>query len=193
MRYLALALYSEGPSDHRFLAKVIYRSSYWLCATLGRSRVEVKEEVIDLDAPHKFRQGSRDTRILEAARAAIDTFNILFVHSDGAGDALGARDNNIQPAVNLITQELPYAEIGTVPVVPVRETEAWVLADGDALRDAFGTSLEDDRLGLPIRARQAERITDPKQALEKAFTATLVGRKSKRPRKTSQYLELIGE
>ena len=193
MHYLALALYAEGPTDHRFLSKVLYRSTYRLCATLGQSAVEVKEEVLDLDAPHEFRQGSRDTRILEAARAAIDTFNIQFVHSDGAGDPESARDRNIQPAVNLISQELPCTEIGTVPVVPVRETEAWVLADGAALRDAFGTSLGDDRLGVPIRARQVERITDPKQALEEAFTATLAGRRRRQTKKAGRYLEIIGE
>jgi hypothetical protein len=47
-------------------------------------------------------------------------------------------------------------------VVPVRKTEAWVLADGDALRGVLGINWPDARLGAPGRAADVERIADPK-------------------------------
>jgi len=59
-----------------------------------------------------------------------------------------------------------------VAVVPVRETEAWALADGDALRAVFGTVLEDAALGVPPHARLVETITDPKRALDSAYLLT---------------------
>jgi hypothetical protein len=49
-----------------------------------------------------------------------------------------------------------------IPVVPVRKTEAWVLADGDALRSVLGINWTDVRLGVPARAADVERVPDPK-------------------------------
>ena len=41
--------------------------------------------------------------------------------------------------------------------------EAWALADGEALRSAFGTVLDDRELGVPAKARDVETILDPHQ------------------------------
>ncbi|WP_158516729.1 hypothetical protein [Scytonema hofmannii] len=47
-------------------------------------------------------------------------------------------------------------------VVPIREMEAWALVDGDALRGAFGTVLDDSALGISTRLREVEGIFEPK-------------------------------
>ncbi|WP_347404648.1 hypothetical protein [Solwaraspora sp. WMMD1047] len=49
--------------------------------------------------------------------------------------------------------------------MPVRETEAWLLADGQALRDALGVRWSDVDMGLPASPREVERIVDPKKLL----------------------------
>ncbi|GAB3800854.1 hypothetical protein GCM10027605_17180 [Micromonospora zhanjiangensis] len=51
-------------------------------------------------------------------------------------------------------------------MIPVRETEAWLLADGEALRNTLGVRWSDADLGLPRRARDVEQISDPKKVLD---------------------------
>jgi hypothetical protein len=75
-------------------------------------------------------------------------------------------------------------------VVPVRETEAWTLADGDALRGAFGTTLGDTSLGLPYPPHKVESIRDPREVLHEALLR-VVGRPHRR-RRPAQFLEAIG-
>ena len=196
MHYLVLALYSEGPTDYRFLSKVLYRSTHTLCMSRGRSLVEVSEEVLALDAPEEYRGGRREVRILEAAREAVDSFHLLFVHADANGDEQRAREGRIQPAEELIRRELGHSGISTVAVVPVRETEAWVLADRDALSLALGGSLENPLLDIPDRPQEVEAITDPKKRLNEVFRAVQHGRLStrrRRGRSLGNYLGVLGE
>ena len=80
----------------------------------------------------------------------------------------------------------------TVAVVPVRETEAWALADGKALRGAFGTMLDDLVLGIPPRPRDVERILDHKLALNQVFER-VVESGGRKKRKAAAFLDVIGE
>lgn len=59
-----------------------------------------------------------------------------------------------------------------VAVIPVRETEAWALCDGEALRRVFGVTLSDGQLGLPSALHMVECAADPKAMLESAFNST---------------------
>ena len=74
-----------------------------------------------------------------------------------------------------------------VPVQPIREMEAWALADGDALRGVFGTSLTN---GLPGRVREVEAFPDPKQTLDEAYRR-VVGR-AKPKKKAADFLDALG-
>jgi hypothetical protein len=51
-----------------------------------------------------------------------------------------------------------------VGIVPVHETETWALADGDALRQAFGVTYTDRDMKLPS-PHELERLDDPKLEL----------------------------
>jgi hypothetical protein len=73
----------------------------------------------------------------------------------------------------------------------VRETEAWSLVDGDALRLVFGTNLDDERLGLPAIG-SVESIPDPKKTLTQAFAATNPP-PSRRRKGASPMLSALGE
>lgn len=191
MRYLGLALFAEGPTDYRFLPPVLRRATEDLCLRGARSEVEVGE-VVGLYAPDEYRDASIATQILEAAREAFGAFSILFIHTDGAGDLAGAYEQRVKPAAQRIAAELGTQQERTVGVVPVREMEAWTLADGDALRGAFGTVLVDSALGIPTKAREVEGILDPKQALEQAY-AKVVGSRRRGKRKAAEFFDAIGE
>ncbi|NJN67975.1 MAG: DUF4276 family protein [Chloroflexaceae bacterium] len=52
-----------------------------------------------------------------------------------------------------------------IPLIPVQTTEAWLLADPEALRQVIGTNLTADELCLPVRSHQVESDPNPKQTL----------------------------
>lgn len=190
MRYLGLALYAEGPTDYYFLKPLLRRVCEELCASRSDERLEIGD-VLELDDPIDLRDQSREYRIAAAARAARSAWHILFIHADGAGQTDRARNEQVAPAMQRLAAELGSG-YSSVAVIPIRETEAWLLADGNALRQAFGTSLDNNELGIPISPRDVERIADPKQVLDAACT-TATQRRRSRQKKSSAYFELIGE
>ena len=56
-----------------------------------------------------------------------------------------------------------------VLIRPRHETEAWALADPEAVRGALGYKGSPADLGLPKNARAAERLPDPKETLRAAL------------------------
>ena len=191
MRYLGLALFAEGSTDYRLLGRILYRAVENLCLLCANDVVEIGD-VRELDAPKAYKDCNRATRILEAARRDIGVFHILFIHADADGDAGRARQERVAPAVRLIREEEGLTDTHSVAVVPVRETEAWALADGDALRGAFGTTLDDNGLGIPARPQEVERLTTPKRVLDLARREAVGGGRRRRQRATT-YLNAIGE
>jgi hypothetical protein len=190
MRYLGLALYAEGRTDYYFLQPLLERLCVDICLREASGLVEVTA-VLGLDHPPASEQEPREVRIREAARSALGQWSVLFVHADGAGDPLRARGQQIDPALDTL-QAAFGADGRGVAVVPIRETEAWALVDGDALRQVFGTSLDDRALGLPQPAHRAEAVNDPKQCLAMAFAAT-APTGARRRRGVSDYLGALGE
>jgi hypothetical protein len=169
MKYLQLALYAEGATDEYFLSPLLQRMCEELCAAHGTEPVEVSG-VLGLRHAESISTEPRHDRILACAREAEDAWNVLFVHSDGDGSPRTARQQRVQPAINLVMQEYPARQ--AVAVVPLRETEAWGICDGDALREVFGTTFSNQAMGVPDPPHNAETILDPKRILEGAFTLT---------------------
>lgn len=150
-----MALVAEGPSDHRFLPPVLYRLTEDLCLTRGRGTVEVGP-VTSLE-PVDSGAGSYTARLVEAARQASGTYHVLFLHSDGGGDGEAARRERTEPWT-VALEDLGREEERFVAVVPIREMEAWAICDGEALRQAFGTTLNDAQLGVQAVCADVERL-----------------------------------
>jgi|GEM_PF-369510 len=190
MRYLGLALYAEGPTDYYFLKPLLRRVCESLCACQGVVPLEIGD-ILELDDPVESRDERRAERIATTASASRDAWHILFLHADGSGNPDRVREEQVAPAMRCLEAELGV-EYGSVAVIPVRETEAWLLADGDSLRRAFGINRSDQELGIPSLARDVEGIPDPKQVLEAACVMTASRRRGRR-KKASAFFELIGE
>ncbi len=190
MYYLGLALYAEGPTDYHFLCPLLARLCEDVCTRDAAHAVEVSE-VLRLDHPPAADEASRVERIVLAAREARNAWRILFIHADGAGDPERKRKEQAQPAIDRLHQEHADARLG-VAVIPVRETEAWAIIDGDALRSVLGTTLSDEALGLPSSAGVAEGAPDPKALLNTAFNATRPAGLRRR-RGVSPMLNALGE
>jgi hypothetical protein len=163
LRYLTAALFCEGREDERFLVEVIGRQ-------VGELGLSEPGFVAGAVVPQRCRTvreaGQVDAAVLEAAA----DFDLLLVHHDhnerGKAEALRTRLADRVAKSNRI-----------VPVIPVRETEAWMLADPDAL--PRGSVLDQ----VPERPDAAESIPDPKKPLAAALGRPL----------TEKHAELIGE
>lgn len=157
MRYLSTALVSEGPSDDEFLPRLLGRALTELCLTEFDDPVEVAD-VLPLRA-HSGPPTIDETIALVERNAG--AFSVVFFHRDQGANAERVQDEWL----DRLRQRWPFKE-PLVAVVPVRETEAWLLADGQALRDALGVRWSDEEMGLPPHPRQVEDVPDPKKTLE---------------------------
>lgn len=177
MHYLGLALYAEGSWDYHFLRPLLQRLCEAVCLAHAVRAVDVSE-VLPLDHLPEDRGERRSVRVLSGARQHEGAWRVLFVHGDGSGDAVVARQNLVQPAIDALHAQ--FVGCAGVGVVPIRETEAWAICDGGALREVFGTTLSDTQLGIPPSPDAVEADADPKITLNYAFNQTSPSRQRKR-------------
>lgn len=156
-------LLAEGRTDYRFLLPLLDRLLIELLAHHfpGRNRHEASLG-IGTDAAAGPRGASQ---IADAIVEHWDQCNLFVVHSDGAGDPDRERARNITPgllAAEKWAQEAGKADpLIVAACVPVREIEAWMLADITAFKKLLGsaapTALPDD----------PERVLDPKREFQR--------------------------
>ncbi len=96
MSFVGLALFAEGPTDHRFLSPILRRLTEETCCGLQRP-IEIGD-VMALTSPGGSHGRPRKERILEAAREACGAWTLLFIHTDGEGDPAIARAQRVTPA-----------------------------------------------------------------------------------------------
>jgi hypothetical protein len=89
--------------------------------------------------------------------------NLIFIHRDADAREPTGRLQEIQSAVEEVGVQSRW-----VPVVPVQETEAWLLLDEKAIRTVAENPSGRVRLNLP-RPAQVERLADPKSRLQEAI------------------------
>ena len=97
-------------------------------------------------------------------RSALDLYpcDVLFVHRDAEKEPPEIRRQEISRAAREIDRQL-------IPVVPIRMTEAWLLFDQNAIRNAAGNPNGSTPLGLPSLDR-LESMPDPKRLLHDALS-----------------------
>lgn len=185
-RYLGLGLHGEGPTDQRFLSPVLARLTSNILAQHGRYPVLVGP-VADLTSVPAGDRADGLSRAVEKAQGAVD---LLFVHADGAGDPTGARATIVQPLIDRMVADHGDDAPVCVPVIPVREMEAWVIADPAAIAGLLRSKLDAAALGLPDDPAECESVPDPKAALEQAMA---LARSKTRRRRGSITYEPLGE
>jgi hypothetical protein len=135
----------------------------------------------------------REVRIAEGAVGIQGSFHLLFIHADGNGDRDRAIAERVVPGANQVLEALGAGGRAVVPVVPSRETEAWAIADGDALRRVLSTQHDDATLGVPGHPREVETVSDPKEVFRAAVQLARGGRRGIRPRPAGVFLERLSE
>jgi len=178
----------EGTTDYQFLPPVLRQATWDMCVHEARGEVEIPMDVLSLEGDRT--QRTFPERVVAAAKRHQGAFNLLFIHTDGSGNPDHAYQYVVQPAIQALMTDRGSADIRALGVVPVREMEAWAIADGNAIRAVYGTTLSDEQLGIPDRTRDVEAIPDPKQKLLEVLENALP-RRSKRRRPI--HLRAIGE
>jgi len=117
----------------------------------------------------------KNGRSVEAVAAELcnerEAFYIAFVHADTGGRALEAGMAARSTAYQQAAYELcEFSILRCVVIAPRHETEAWILADREAIGDALGYRGNLADLGLPANAREAEQLVDPKRVLNEAIS-----------------------
>ncbi|WP_194921003.1 DUF4276 family protein [Catenulispora rubra] len=162
IRFLLAVLVCEGASDEWFLPVLLRRAIQRLC---DGGRVEVQVEVEVAAADHQ-----RPDTIIDALDE-LPRFDVVLYHHDGAPAASAqAKVEEVRRDVTAVRRE-PF-----VAVVPVRETEAWLLADVATLARAVGVPSAVVIEATAARAKDVEGVADPKKALN-SLAATAAGRR----------------
>jgi hypothetical protein len=184
MTGMVLALYTEGPTDgntdkdFNFLPQVIQRTAENILLQHGWSSSE-----IDVQLPYvRCKKETGEVRLAQSILSvARDTngYHALIIHSDG--DDRGYEKTLVErfhPGKDLVLAAKNMCEavcVDLVPIIPVRMTEAWMLADPDALCTVLGTKIEAAMLGTPAQAKLVEKELDPKARLKFVIKAAYPG------------------
>jgi Domain of unknown function (DUF4276) len=150
---LRYTLLSDGSSDRALLPILT-----WLL----RTRLEncaIEPQWADLGRLDRSLRNTFQKRI----QLSLDLYpcELLFIHRDAEREPHETRLNEIYAALN--HWESPVS-VPTVCVVPVRMTEAWLLFDINAIRQAASNPNGKTPLQLPD-LRRIEDISDPKDVL----------------------------
>lgn len=182
---IRFSLLTDGTSD-----RVLIHPIAWLL------RQKAPDHPFQGDWADLSKLPKRPRLLSERIQTAIDLFpcEILFIHRDAEGQSVSQRCAEIRQAVADL--ESPLA-LPSVCVVPVRMTEAWLLFDERAIREASGNPNGRQPLELP-RGCEVEDIPDPKSMLHGVLeqASELPSRrlcKFRAPRRVHRLAELIDD
>lgn len=176
MIYLCAGLFAEGKSDYDLLLPLISRLLDDIGARVCPGAYHVAQTV-GIDAPAGPNEPRAD-RIARAVSAYWQQCTVFVVHADGAGDAERARTERVEPGLRAARAAAP-GPLAAAGCVPVRETEAWLLADRAVFEELGARAVE-----LPPAP---ESVVDPKAAL----AAVMARARIRRP--PSRFFSFFGE
>lgn len=185
MTYVSWGVVYEGSTDQAYFDVLIPRLMEDLIAAAPK-----RNTVVPAVPAVRLARGSVEDvakRVCEEGEA----YHLIFIHADTGGRALEATAVETARAY----REALLAECGwpaerCVIISPRHETEAWLLADPQAIADVLGYRGNLERLSLPDDAQAAERVVDPKAVLR---NATDIIRGRRRPMNSSQIFPAVAQ
>ena len=174
MIHLYVALYTEGKTDDLFLPALVERTARAIVLESKGEPVEVQP--VFLVRPAKDAANGAE-KILQAARMARN-YDVLIVHQDADTQTYDdVKTTRLEPGKDLIAQTPRSEKVCryVVPLVPVKMTEAWMLADLQALLEELNADIKPPSLRaelktagltLPSKPHQVINVDNPKQMLE---------------------------
>lgn len=163
MSYVSWAAFYEGITDQAYFDLLIPRLMEDIILRCGTRHTTIPP------APAvRLQRGTPETVAREAC-AARDAFHLVFIHADTGGRAIEADLDERSSRFCKVMHELcNLSSVRCITISPRHETEAWILADPEAVTAALGYRGSPASIGLPGNANQAERLRDPKGILASA-------------------------
>jgi hypothetical protein len=151
---LRFTLLAEGTSDLALLPLLT-----WLLRQHVSPDLEPAGQLVD---KYRLPPGAMATD-RDRLRSAVDVFpcDVLFLHRDADRETREARVEEIN---RWLADAHPLSVAATVAVIPIRTTEAWLLTDESAIRQAAGNRNGSVALSLP-KPSKVEAEADPKATL----------------------------
>lgn len=165
MAQLFIGLMAEGATDYRFLRPVIENT----LLTIAYNEVELDLEIqvfdIIIDKVGRF-----NDNVLSASKIGFKQFGImtLVIHTDA--DSLNCKkayNNKVYPAIELIRiQSSTELCKEIIALIPIYETESWMLADKELFKKYIGTKKTNAQLGID---GHPETFSQPKEKIKEAI------------------------
>ncbi|MCC5935557.1 MAG: DUF4276 family protein [Balneolales bacterium] len=188
---LFISLVTEGPTDDRFLKPVIQNLFHELAY---ECRKEIQVEEIRLLKTLPKRLGFVAQMFAASNEAAGNGTGILCIHADAdSPDSSIVFDTKFRPLFeHLDAESIADAAPQIVPVIPVRMTEAWMLADPEAWERI--TDIPACNFSSGSLSGSPEQISDPKHELKQTLEALQKGKGRRRKSlELDRLYQLIGQ
>jgi hypothetical protein len=162
MKSLVVGFYGEGNCEYEFLLPLIERILQRLLPSVDILSLPVTTEAVS------------QSEKLQRVACQASGYHLVVFHLDADNrDAQKAFEDRFAPGYEALQQLEVCADgqppnIHIVPMIPIRMTEAWLLADFEAFRSVIGTALSAEDLGFAAHPHQVETIRDPKVVFNKA-------------------------
>ncbi len=175
IRQLSFTLFVEGVTDERFLSYLVQRVARNLIEQHGRFAMEIPEilnVVTKKDYRYKHIESEKEKILLVSQN--FKNHDALLLHFDAdSSTRFKAMKEHFEPARILVMDSVNAGEQlcpHLVPVIPVRNIEAWILSDTQTLLAELDTDFTATDLGLPTTPKQLEASdykSKPDEILEK--------------------------
>lgn len=178
---LFVGLIAEGATDYLFLEPIIEKV-FLEIAYNCRGEVDVDVKKIECDKGEGFTD-----YVLNAAQRGKENFISMFiVHTDAdSNSASHTYAHKIRPAKTLLNEkkDSDYCK-NMIALVPIHETESWMLADKNLFIKTVGTNKNENQLNIN---GHPETFNNPKERIENAIR---IGRQNL-PKKLRNSLKII--
>lgn len=179
MQDIFFVFYGEAKADYLFVQRIVLRYLNRLLPHIAFESIEVRH----------LEGNSEQERFINLAKENAG-YHFIVIHIDADdNDETKALENHFLPAYELI-QNLETANKQLIPIIPIKETEAWLLADYTAFKEVIGTNLSAKMLGFPAQAHEVERLNKPKEILN---TAISLARSKRRRIDLDELYQPMGE
>ena len=165
MRSFDFGFYGEGGRDYSFLPGVLRRTLEGFLLP--------EFDVQGITIP-RYRDGPNDEETIKRLAQDYAGYPLIVIHFDAdKRDPAQTRHNRFERGFAKLAQ-ITDANRDMLPIIPIRNTEAWLLADFAAFSHICGLKGDAEEFGFPIHAHEVETITDSVLRVDKAFKAANV-------------------
>jgi len=166
IRQIFAGLFTEGKTDIRFLESIVQKTLESIVFNDCSGQFDIDLTPIEINKTDlKFIE-----QVLQASKQGLEELGItiLCVQADADKKTL---DDTYQYKINPCLIELEKQNENEycktlVAIVPIQETESWMLADKALLKKEIGTEKSDTDLGIH---KNPESIANPKEVIEEAI------------------------